>query len=440
MKAFSRHVLTQDSRSLSPAEKPVYPFWTPQQVRTSPITYTPKPTYTPLSASPNPRTPLKRRSQEVNQLQSELKDLESEVTTNRRLRDNRRLVTQLNTLSSLLTPSKPIPAPSPPPQVNQFLQHLQHQQDAFFTLLRDTTSPAIAPSPPSAFPPSTYSPYAPKPISRAPTPKPPALHPIEEQYIRLRDRPGEFKRMWNEVGLGLDSSLILENGPYLTQDEKKRILARMKVKLYQRLKHVKTKIGKLRVIGWVVLFPIFAYSSALRRKRKEKISNLRNMEESIHIFREVAKQWVLRAIRVPLYSIVADPDLDLNIVSRAMAPKGEGIEELRPTAKAMKLQVRVKGMIQGLREMTSIQEMPGPLRTFIDQLISEGAFIPPSYLLGFESSRLDKDGFGSLRDQTPLKQEMLVSFFFITRILVKDILLSADGGGTYQNPTPKTTT
>jgi hypothetical protein len=106
----------------------------------------------------------------------------------------------------------------------------------------------------------------------------------------------------------------------------------------------------------------------------------------------------------------------------------------------MKLQVRVKGMIQGLREMTSIQEMPGPLRTFIDQLISEGAFIPPSYLLGFESSRLDKDGFGSLRDQTPLKQEMLVSFFFITRILVKDILLSADGGGTYQNPTPKTTT
>ena len=78
------------------------------------------------------------------------------------------------------------------------------------------------------------------------------------------------------------------------------------------------------------------------------------------------------------------------------------------------------------------------MRSFLDQLISEGAFVPPSYLLGFESTRLDKDGFGSLRDQTPLKQEMLISLFFITRILVKDILLSADGGGAYQNPSPKT--
>ena len=432
MKAFGLHVITPSSRSLSPAERPVYPFWTPQQVRSTPVSYTPKPVQAPLPALPSLRTPVKRRSQEIFLLQRELKDLEAETEASRRLRDNKRLVSQINTVSSLLTPAKPAVIPSSQsPQVQQLLQHLQSQQDAFSILLRDTTSPAFSPSRPSPL-------NTPSPLPRTPPPKPPALHPIEEQYLRVRDRPKEFKRLWNEVGLGLDASLKPDDGPFLTQEDKRRILARMKVKLYERFKHVRTKIGKLRVVGWAVLFPIFAYSSALRRKQKEKLSNLKTMEESIHIFTEVAKQWVLRAIRVPLYSIVSDPDLDLNILGRALAPKGAGIEEIRPTAKVMKLQVRVKGMLQGLRDMTTIEEMPVPLRSFLDQLISEGAFVPPSYLLGFESTRLDKDGFGSLRDQTPLKQEMLISFFFITRILVKDILLSADGGGAYQNPSPKT--
>lgn len=434
MKAFGRQVLTPDLRSLSPAERPVYPFWTPQPVRYSPISYTPKPVDEPFRAVPSLRTPLKRRSQDVALLQRELKDLESETEASRRLRDNKRLVSQLNTVSSLLTPSKPAATPSSSPQVQQLLQHLQSQQDAFFSLLRDTTSPSFLPSPPTALPSMVNASF---PLPRTP-PKPSALHPIEEQYLRVRDQPKEFKRLWNEVGLGLDASLKPDDGPFLTQEDKRRILARMKVKLYERFKHVRTKVGKLRVVGWVVLFPIFAYSSALRRKRKEKLSNLKNMEESIRIFTEAAKQWVLRAIRIPLYSILSDPSLDLNILNRASAPKGEGIEELRPEAKVMKLQVRVKGMVQSLRELATVEGMPVPLRTFLDQLISEGAFLPSSYLCGFESSRLDKDGFGSLRDQTPLRQEMLISFFFLTRVLVRDILLSAEGGGAYQNPSPKT--
>ena len=429
MKAFGRPDPPTNSRSLSP----VYPFWTPHPVRYTPVTYSPTPAVGRFLPSPSTHLPLKRRTEDVSLLQNQVTDLVYEAEKRNKRRENRRLLADFNAVSSLLTPIKQKPSTeSTVTPMDKVLGRLEEQQQALMAFLRESEWERRERN--------TGQERREGERVREKTPTPPrVLHPIEDQYVRLRDNPSEFPRLWRDIGLGVNPSLRPEDdGPLLTIDDKRKILAKMKVKLYERFKNVKTKVGKLRVIGWVVLFPIFAYSSTLKRRRKEKASLTKSMEESIGIFKEVTKQWILKAIRIPLFSIISNPDLDLDILGRSMAPKGLGVEDLRPEGKVLKLQVRVKGMLEALAEQTTVVGMPAPLRTFLEQLISDGAFLPISYLLSFESSRLDRDVFGSLRDQTPIKQELLLSFFLISRVLIKEILLTKDVGGLQSTVTEKT--
>jgi hypothetical protein len=128
-------------------------------------------------------------------------------------------------------------------------------------------------------------------------------------------------------------------------------------------------------------------------------------------------------------SVLGNKELDLNVVGGGHGKeerKGKQFDRISP--KYLKLQVRIRGILESLREHTSVQAMPAPLRIFIENLISEGSYTPRSYFLDFEKSRIERDNFGALKNQTAEKREMLICFFFITRVIVKGILLKSEPG------------
>ena len=149
---------------------------------------------------------------------------------------------------------------------------------------------------------------------------------------------------------------------------------------------------------------------------------MRNMEDSLKIYTEVAKSWVLKSARAPITSTINDNHLDLSILSRDVNIKSSDYSNVR----LLKVQVRVRGIMEGFIENANERNMPGPLRLFIDRLITNGAFLPKSYLLNFEKYRLDFDPFGAIWEQNREKKHMLIGMFFFTRILVSKFFLKPD--------------
>jgi hypothetical protein len=165
----------------------------------------------------------------------------------------------------------------------------------------------------------------------------------------------------------------------------------------------------------------------MERKSRSKLANIKTMEESIKVYIEVGKSWVIKAVRNPLISVLNDPSLDLNIASKDRMWSNSAVEANK--MKVMKLQVRIRGILEGFRDNTTEVEMPGPFRLFLGKLTSQGTFLPGSYLLPFEKSRLEFDSFGALKSQSDSKKKMMISFFLITRILIGMLLLKPEESG-----------
>jgi hypothetical protein len=52
-------------------------------------------------------------------------------------------------------------------------------------------------------------------------------------------------------------------------------------------------------------------------------------------------------------------------------------------------------------------------------------FVPENYLVMFEASRLEFDYMGALCQQTVPRQKMMAGLWFITRVLIRHVLLDA---------------
>lgn len=259
---------------------------------------------------------------------------------------------------------------------------------------------------------------------------------VEEQYQRVKANPFEFKRILAELNFDddeaekyADAERKFKYDPNLTDEEKAKILLKMAHDKRQREydSRVVGLKGKslFRAAGLAVLFPIMTCSSMLEKKGRLKAENIKNMEDAIKIYMEAAKGWVLKSIKAPLTSILNDQKLDLGLSSKDNTSKES--EALK--AKILKIQVRVKGILDGLIENTNEVNMPVPLRIFIDKLIDDGAYVPQSYFTPFERSRLDVDQFGALWRQNEDKRRLLVTMFFISRIVVKGYCLDPQGQG-----------
>ncbi|CAG9310975.1 unnamed protein product [Blepharisma stoltei] len=441
MSNFGQQIMSQ-SPAVS-ARSPIYPFF---KISSSPpqsfaptnlqMNY-PKPASYAVLPSPHYDSQYywKTRNSVYNTvLKDELKDLK-EIMKEKEINEKRKtLIGRVNSVMSLLerneskkqlSPPPPLPPPPPPPMQPQFenqfteiMKAMQKQQETITEMVKGMQTQRPYNMPPNGYeygrrvPSRSRSP----PLSSLQSPKHNPAPSIDE-FLDNEDE--ENKRY-------LEEQKKYEFNPNMSVEEKAKLYQRLKKeRMNKETEAAKQKLrGISRLRGYVlgVLFPILTYSSVLKRKGLMKNDAIKNMNDSITLYLEVAQSWVLKASRVTLTSILNDPNLDLDITG-----KDNWWNKGKPdalNAKLLKLQVRVRGFLDGLLEHTNEEEMPRQLRLFIDKLTSNGAYIPQEYLLGFEKARLSFNHFGALTNQTDEKKWMMIAFFFITRILIKEFLLN----------------
>jgi hypothetical protein len=148
------------------------------------------------------------------------------------------------------------------------------------------------------------------------------------------------------------------------------------------------------------------------------------MEEKIENYLEIGTDLVMKEIKTVLKSTVNDAELDLILSNKDLDVKTQQIN-----SKVIKLQVRVTGIIESLENLANDFYIQKPFKAFLLQYVSNQSFIPMKFLTQFEKSRLDFDVFGGLINQTEDKKRMLLCFFFITRIVIGNILLNPSEAG-----------
>lgn len=117
-----------------------------------------------------------------------------------------------------------------------------------------------------------------------------------------------------------------------------------------------------------------------------------------------------------MLQLVNEPELDLSVSD---LPRSRAATLSRSqSSKILKLQVRIKGILQNILNACSDSEFPLPLAKFLTHLTGDGAFVPHGFLTSFEMSRLNIDSYGSLQQQNQEKEQMIVAFFLLTKVLV----------------------
>jgi hypothetical protein len=356
----------------------------------------------------------------ANSWRTELEDARELLHAQKRLRKDRALLGQLHSLADVLASrNKPPPPPPPPDRFAEVLGYLAKQQETLTELVRGVVEDrketrqymqgqfmAVQHQQQQQYQSLHHS----------------QMHPIEEEYRRIQKNPSEFKQIMAELDFNddetemyIDADKKFKFNPDLSPDQKAAIMQQVRAnREAQRHREIKRTIrGKRRfkVLGWTVMFPILLRNSVMYRRTVMRDSNIKQMQDSIKVYAEVAHSWVMKAARMPIVSVLNDPTLDLNILGTRL-----------DNAKFLKLQVRIKGLIQGFVECTNSRDMAGPLRLFIDRYVANGASVPPKSLLPYERSRLEWDQFGALVEQNRDRQHMMVCFFFVTRHLI-DMLL-----------------
>lgn len=84
----------------------------------------------------------------------------------------------------------------------------------------------------------------------------------------------------------------------------------------------------------------------------------------------------------------------------------------------------MKSIMNILFEKTNTFNLSRPILLFLSQLIAEGAYIPHDFLNEYEKSKLDFDNLGALRYSTQAHGEMMLGMLFITKTLVKHLMLN----------------
>lgn len=265
----------------------------------------------------------------------------------------------------------------------------------------------------------------------------PRAPPLEPRYREIKADPVQYRKLLGEADFDDNEEEMYVDKPqdepfvlaYTVPQKVDQIARIQKAKEEERFRTLRRRIrGKRRFkcAGFAVLFLIFLYSETLSRKSKNKSTRLKDMKDLIKVYSEAAKSWLLRAIRMPITSILSDSELDLNVLSTG----GKRVNKPdKLVSKVRKIQVHIRGMLDLLREHTRADVMPRALIDFLRKLVSNRAQLPPRFLFGFEKARLDFDAFGAVRNQTRESQQMLIGTFLITRVLLANTFLQTGSNG-----------
>ncbi len=62
----------------------------------------------------------------------------------------------------------------------------------------------------------------------------------------------------------------------------------------------------------------------------------------------------------------------------------------------MKAKVRLKGILRGVLDQSSTENIPMPLISFLSTIVKKGQYMPDGFLLQFEIDRISVNDYGAL--------------------------------------------
>lgn len=187
--------------------------------------------------------------------------------------------------------------------------------------------------------------------------------------------------------------------------------------------------AKLRACVHAILFIFRTYSIMMRRNKQYREDYVQFMADDLQSIAKAAQSWALNAIRTPLVDILNDFTLDLDIFTRESWMRKH--EESSINAKMLRIKQKIRKILEGLIKHTTDDLLPFQLKILIARYVRNGGYIPKQSLTPFERTRLVIDNLGATRHQSPSKKRMMISFYFITKLILKNLFLSPENIGIY---------
>jgi len=175
-------------------------------------------------------------------------------------------------------------------------------------------------------------------------------------------------------------------------------------------------------VAWSLVAFLNLRKEAIKNKLSKRETAMKDMESAVKLYVDIAKSWIMKAIKKPLISIFNDMENNFNFTE-------PGIDKVTKANRIMKVKVRVKGVFQAILDATDPKIMPVPLIVFLASLLKPKCFVPDHFLTEFELNRVKTDSYGAL---LPLKTEqvqMITSFFVVGKVLLGKILLNPVAAG-----------
>lgn len=129
--------------------------------------------------------------------------------------------------------------------------------------------------------------------------------------------------------------------------------------------------------------------------------------------------WVFSSVRTPYLSITSFESLKIDL------SEAEKIGETVPNDiqdKYIKLETRLKGLMQGLIDSVDKTKMSSSIITFLNLLITNHSVIPFQFFVLYELCRI-KTVDGELRDMGESQKEMILCVYILCKVLVKSVLV-----------------
>lgn len=125
--------------------------------------------------------------------------------------------------------------------------------------------------------------------------------------------------------------------------------------------------------------------------------------------------WVFSCIRVPFLSILNTQYLEIDLTSYSVNSKSI-------TDVYIRLETRVSGFIKCLFEEESLEKLDVHLKSYLNLLITNNAFIPKEFFNIFCYSRLTTEN-QELKNLNDYQMKMILACYIICQILCKNILI-----------------
>ncbi|CDW85260.1 UNKNOWN [Stylonychia lemnae] len=232
----------------------------------------------------------------------------------------------------------------------------------------------------------------------------------KEEEKMLNNLPQEIKQKEMEEQRQKKNKELKDKYKNLIQQSEQITLRKASKRYFRAI--VRTIINTLRL-----------YRESIKNKLRLREQTVKDMDDAIKLYNDVAKGWLMKSIKKPLISILQDPNQSFDFSEK-------GIDDETSLNRLMKLKVRAKGIIQSIAENTDIKNMPLPLIIFINSLTKAKNFVPQDFLTEYELNRLNTDSYGAITQQLSEDQiKMVGGIYLLGKILIVKILFNPNKSG-----------